>query len=178
MILEVLFNLNHSVILQYDSFTVSLGINRFSFTAIARTIIWWWIGRSLIALMDDQGIFVLHALLTCNKTTVPFLELEIIHISISCNFITEYSATDINRFTCCHDGYLWSYINDLGFANTRRGSGPSHCYWVEPADLGLVCPTWFDEQIASLFWQTSLLPFGISSLNFQTCGACSYCTSA
>lgn len=109
--------------------------------------------------MDDQGMFVLYALLTSSKTTLSSmnkLQLEIMHISISCNFITEYSATDINSVTCCHDGYLWSYVNELG----------------------LVYPTWFDEQIASLFWQTSLLPFGISSLNFQTRGTCSYSTSA
>lgn len=104
--------------------------------------------------MDGQGIFVLHALLTCNKTTFPFLELEIMRISISCNFITEYSATNINRVTCCHVVTFEVYVNDLGYANTEKD-----LVWVSKSLCLLRGACWVRLGLPNLVWWANCISF-------------------
>jgi len=56
--------------------------------------------------MGDQGMFVLDAVCKYSKNTFPALnkfQLEVTNTSRSCNVIIAYSATDVNRVTCCHD---------------------------------------------------------------------------
>lgn len=75
-------------------------------------------------------------------------------ISISCSFITEYSATDINRVTCCHDGYLWSYVNGLGFAITEED-----LVWVSKSLYLLSGACWVRLGLPNLVWWANCISF-------------------